>query len=284
MLSKISISCELENIEPLLLEKIQAFHDTLGEDIKYLSDEEEVSAKKLFADLSKNLDEDDVGTNPELGYLAIIRRVRDENPKLFELIKRMPLKIKAGKKSDKVNSAATITFLRKGEFKAFFKTDSNSTSHLSFMEAIPYIRAEEKDEALAVTADYYEQLKQNDGAFDDFLLAEEEVRVGKVALRGNAAKIVNRLKLMRNEPTLTDDQEIKIDRMIELWSEGALPDKVSKEVMKCCNSILDTVELYYEIEKLVPTSYFNSSNSVQQGVEGIKQTVLSCQLIGGGKA
>ena len=35
-------------LEERILEKLQAFHDTLGEDFKYLSDEEEVSSKKLF--------------------------------------------------------------------------------------------------------------------------------------------------------------------------------------------------------------------------------------------
>ena len=46
-------------MEDRILEKLQAFHDTLGEDIKYLSDEEEVSAKKLFEDLNKDLDADE---------------------------------------------------------------------------------------------------------------------------------------------------------------------------------------------------------------------------------
>ena len=35
-------------MEERILEKLQAFHDTLGEDFKYLSDEEDVSPKKLF--------------------------------------------------------------------------------------------------------------------------------------------------------------------------------------------------------------------------------------------
>ena len=35
-------------LEERILEKLQAFHDTLGEDIKYLSDEEEISSKNCF--------------------------------------------------------------------------------------------------------------------------------------------------------------------------------------------------------------------------------------------
>lgn len=62
-------------LEDRILEKLQAFHDTLGEDIKYLSDDEEVSPQKLFSDLNKDIDcEDEESTNPELAYLALIRK------------------------------------------------------------------------------------------------------------------------------------------------------------------------------------------------------------------
>lgn len=76
---------------------------TLGEDYKYLSDAEEVSAQKLFADLSKDLDDEDgESTNPELAYLAVIRGIRDTNPELFNKIKRLPLKAKTAKKDEEV--------------------------------------------------------------------------------------------------------------------------------------------------------------------------------------
>lgn len=65
-------------LEDRILEKLQAFHDTLGEDFKYLSDDEEVSPQKLFSDLTKDIDGDDEeSTNPELAYLSIIRKIRD---------------------------------------------------------------------------------------------------------------------------------------------------------------------------------------------------------------
>ena len=65
-----------------IIEKLQAFHDTLGEDFKYLSDEEEVSSQKLFNDLNMDLDADEESANPELAYLAIIRQVRDNDVSL----------------------------------------------------------------------------------------------------------------------------------------------------------------------------------------------------------
>ena len=73
------------------MEKLQAFHDTLGEDLKYLSEEEEVSSQKLFNDLNMDLDADEESANPELAYLAIIRQIRDNDVSLFEKVKKQKI-------------------------------------------------------------------------------------------------------------------------------------------------------------------------------------------------
>jgi len=77
-------------LEDNIKSKIQAFHDTLGEDARYLTDEEVVSSHELFGDtLYKKLtskktyeQEEDVFKN-ELEYLSFIRDIRDNDPKLF---------------------------------------------------------------------------------------------------------------------------------------------------------------------------------------------------------
>ena len=127
-------------LEERILEKLQAFHDTLGEDFKYLSDDEEVSSKKLFSDLTSDLDGEEESTNPELAYLAIIRQIRDNDPKLFSMIKRLPKKAKAGKSSEKVSEDSTVTFIRSGRIKTFFISAEAETKQLSFMQAIDLIK------------------------------------------------------------------------------------------------------------------------------------------------
>ena len=61
------------SLEDRILEKLQMFHETLGEDFKYLSESEDVSPKNLFDTLNANLSGDDEEINPELEYLKIIR-------------------------------------------------------------------------------------------------------------------------------------------------------------------------------------------------------------------
>lgn len=269
-------------LEERILEKLQAFHDTLGEDFKYLSDDEEVSSKKLFSDLTADLDGEEESTNPELAYLAIIRQIRDNDPKLFSMIKRLPKKAKAGKSSEKVSEDSTVTFIRQGALKTFFVSSGAETKQLSFVQAIDLIKAEPDDAKVSVSSKFYEHFDSNSTAFDQMLVAEEEVSTEKVMVAGNDAKIIRLLKAMKTEPRLTDDQEQTIEKLIMLWENGEIPAKVSKDVMKKSKVVGDVLELYYEILKLVPLTYFEERKSQKTQVDGEKQIVLSCYLKTGG--
>ena len=271
-------------LEERILEKLQAFHDTLGEDFKYLSDEEEVSSKKLFSDLTSDLDDNEESTNPELAYLAIIRQVRDNDPKLFTIIKRLPKKAKAGKRTEKVTIDSTVTFIRKGALKTFFVSNKETTQQLSFMQAIELIKAEPDDSKVSVSSDYYDHFGKNSTAFDEMLVAEEEVTTEKIMVTGNDAKIIRLLKAIRTDLRLTDDQEEVIDKLISLWENGDIPAKVGKDVMKKSKVVTDVLELYYEIMKLVPSTYFEDKHNKQTQVDGEKQIILSCYLKTGGKS
>lgn len=264
-------------MEDRILEKLQAFHDTLGEDFKYLSDQEEVSPQKLFADLTADLDTSEESTNPELAYLAIIRQIRDNNPELFSKIKKLPKRAKAGKKYE-IAKRSTISFIRKGALKTFFMSDSDASKQLTFMEAIPYIEAEPEDPSVRVPARYYDQLHQNDAAFDDMLTAEEEVTIEKVMVAGNDSKAVHLLKALMSVPSLTDDQEAKVKKLISSIEEGEIPSKITKDIVKVGKTANDSINLYYEIMGLVPASYFEEKQDKKSVLEGEKQVILSCYL------
>ena len=267
-------------LEERILEKLQAFHDTLGEDFKYLSDEEEVSSKKLFEDLNSDLDSEEVSTNPELAYLAVIRQVRDNDQKLFALIKRLPKKAKAGKVSDKVSKDSTVTFIRQGALKSFFTSCDEDLKQLSFMQAIDLIKVTPDEKKVSVSSNYYEHLENNSIAFDQMLL--EEVTTEKVMVAGNDAKTIRILKAMKSDPRFTDDQEEKLNKLIILWSNGEIPAKVSKDIIKKSKVVSDALELYYEIDKIVPPTYFEERKSQKAKVDGEKQIILSCYLKTGG--
>ena len=78
------------------------------------------------------------------------------------------------------------------------------------------------------------------------------------------------------------DAEQTIEKLISLWENGEIPAKVSKDVMKKSKVVGDVLELYYEILKLVPPTYFEERKSQKTQVDGEKQIVLSCYLKTGG--
>lgn len=263
-------------LEQRILAKLQAFHDTFGEDSKYFSNVEVVSAKELFAKLDSDLDMEGESTTPELAYLNVIRQVRDNDPKLYALIKRLPKKAKTGKISEKISDEATVTFIRRGALKTFFMSSTDGASQIPFMEAINYIKAEPDEKKIKVSSSFYEQMENNSLAFDSMLEKEEEVSVEKVKITGNDASIIGDFRAMKKDHRFTDSQIEIIDKLIAIWEEGKIPAKVSKDVMKIKTG--DILELYNEIIKLVDPVYYKSGRGKTTVEIGEKQIVLSCYM------
>ncbi|MDR1924833.1 MAG: phospholipase D-like domain-containing protein, partial [Planctomycetaceae bacterium] len=216
-----------------IIEKIQAFHDTLGEDFKYLTDDEEVSSHKLYKDLTSLQEDDGEGVNPELTYLKVIRKIRDEEPILFEKIKHLPLKAKAGKINNKITEPATITFLRKGFVKQFYLTDEGRTRRLLFLEAVEkYILSQKNDQEISVDKDYYDHLDKNKRTFDETLNQNVEETLEKTAVTGNDAKVLKILKSILKCKLLVKDQESQTRKMIELWENGEISKRLTNEIIR----------------------------------------------------
>jgi len=265
-----------------ITEKLQAFHDTLGEDFKYLSDDEQVTSHKLYADLTAEMDYEEEG-NPELYYLSEIRRIRDEDTPLFDKIKRLPRKAKSGKRSALISDSATVTFLRKGYLKMFFRTDTNETSGITFLEAIKLIQAMPDEKRINIGADFFDYLGSNKSAFDEKLVEEEIAGFDSVTVAGNDAKMIKLLKALSKCKKLTEPQEEILQKMIELWQNGEIPANITKDVLKLSKSESDELQLFAEIYDRIPERYFVGRNQKKTIMIGVKQVILSCWLQNGVK-
>ncbi len=264
-----------------IIEKLQAFHDTLGEDFKYLSEEEEVSSQKLFNDLNADLNSDEESANPELAYLAVIRQIRDADPDLFEKIKRLPRKAKTGRHSKKIKDEGTISFIRKGFLKTFYITEKNDTNQLSFIDAIDYLKCEADEEKISVGKTYYDHFDANNEAFDASLVEDEVIETGKVAKGSTDIRLLKLLRAISTSvKTLTDDQEEKLQKIIGLFENGDIPASDSKKINKAIKGIDDPVKIFYTIEDLIPDRYFETRREASTRVDGTKQVILSCYLKG----
>lgn len=268
-------------LEDRILDKLQAFHDTLGNDFRILSEEEDVSPKGLFERLNSNPDDDETSTNPELAYLQKIREIRDTDSDLYSKIRAIPPKAKTGKNSPVKNERSTLSFIRKGAYKTFFKNASAEPEQLSFMEAIQQIECEPDELKLNVGSEYYDQLKINTSAFDEFLREEKEITLEKPMLTGNDKKAINLFKAIVSSRKLTEDEEEAAKKLIARWENGEINDKVSKDVIK--ESKLphsDAVELYHALMKHVPETYLEDVKENRKKDNAVKEVVLSCYLKG----
>ena len=266
-----------------ILEKLQMFHDTLGEDYKYLSDEEIVSSQKLFAALNSDIEDQEESTNPELAYLAQIRQIRDTDPELFQRIKHLPRKAKTGRTSSMVADDSTLTFIRKGALKEFFITGKGPTEQMSFIEAIKYLECQPEEKKISVAAAYYDQLRVNSDGFDDSLMqAEDEtITAGRAKLKGNDSKVVKALQAVQmGLPTLTDDQEQELEQMKRSYMNGNIPQHITKAIAREIKNMegSDLMELFYTIRRNIPDIYLHEQRDAVLNIEGVKQVVLSCYL------
>lgn len=263
-----------------IIEKLQAFHDMIGEDYRYLSDEEEVSAQKLFSDLNMDMDAGEENANPELAYLAVIRQIRDNDAALFEKIKRLLRKARTGKRSEMVTDEATLSFIRKGYLKTFYLTDETEMRQLSFLDAVAYLKCEPDEEKVAIGERYYAYYDANNSAFDDALVEEEVITRTKTTAAGNDQKLIRYLRALLSIKSFTDEQEERIRQMIALWENGDIPASDTKAILKELRSVDDGVQGYYKIVGMVDEKYFADRSKAAIGVEGEKQVILSCYLKG----
>lgn len=261
-----------------IIEKLQAFHDTLGEDFKYLSEAEEVTSHKLYMDLNDILKEDRDSFNSELHYLSELRNVRDNDKKTFEKILEIPLKSKTGKVSDRVVGNATITFFRRGLYKVFYKTEGMVTEQLNFINAIKYIEANQKDRISSVEEIYFEELQKNKSAFLEKINENEVINKHNVGIHGTDAKMVKILKALLRYKGFTEIQEENIIKFIDIWENGDIPQVLTKEILKKLKPISHELEAYEVIKGAIPPIYLNNQLKTTEEGSNENEIILSCYL------
>ena len=268
------------SLEERILEKLQMFHETLGEDFKYLSESEEVSPKNLFDTLNANLSGDDEEINPELEYLKIIREIRDNDKILFDRIKRLPKKARTGKISEKIIDESTLTFARSGALKTFFLTNSTETSQLSFLDAIKFLRCEPEEKQISIGENFYKHYAKNCEEFK-ILLDEDEADMFKTSKTPPSVKnIIATLKYLLRVPDFTDDQEEIIQRIINAFNEGDIPARDIQKINQVIKSENNPLQRFKKIYAIIDEKYLFGRQRTENLTNRQRQVILSCSLKG----
>ena len=255
-----SESDEHLGLEDNIKSKIQAFHDTLGEDARYLTDEEVVSSHELFGDTlykkltsKKTYEQEDGNYKSELEYLAFIRDIRDSDPKLFEKIKRLPKKARSAK-SDNFNNDGLITFFRKGKLKKFMFSDGEQSEEIPFFDAVHIFKCEPDVNRQSIPKEYYDFLKKNKKQFDQITSDEIEEPEKNRGGRSNEQYVIGTLKsdLIKKCTSFTDDDEEYIQVVMEKYNEGVIPKNITKRIKQKIETEGEALKILAVLKREIP--------------------------------
>lgn len=222
-----------------IISKIQAFHDCLGNDGKFLTENEDVETYKLFGDtLYENLnrkkfyEEEDENEISELKYLSIIRDIRDNNKKLYEKIKSIPKKARSSKKHKVGNSL--VSFFRKGKLKKFLLANNKGTVELTFLDAVTLMECKENELKLKLPKEYFDFLIKNKEYFEQILEKSEEEKTSRRG-RSNERQLIEILKSLRKESSFTDDDQNLRKRLLRAFEDGVIARVTVKNILREIN-------------------------------------------------
>jgi len=232
-------------LELNITNKIQMFHDILGEDAKYLTDGEEIGSQELFNTLNNKkayTGEDDEGDS-ELKYLELMRKIRDENPDLFQKIKELPKKARSGFKKPKIENSQLLTFFRIGKLKKFYINENGNSGEITFFDAVYNLECTPLTKRAKIPDDYYHLLQTNRARFElDTTIGDEPQKTP--GGRSNVKYIENRLKskAFKNCKTFTDSDDEFISSVKNILAMGTMAKRTARDIKNELEKTLDPLE------------------------------------------
>jgi superfamily II DNA/RNA helicase len=216
-------------LEAAAVAKLQAFHEALGEDAKYLTEEEETSPRGLFDRINAPPEEED--DTSLLYYIKELQRIKEEQPELFERIKRLPKKARS---SRYWNRNFLVTLLKKGNVKKIFICyEGKKAQEIDFLQAVELLKVEKDEKRAPLNRElFYHLLSENIKAF------EEELNQSHVKTRGGTKSYEMRLaKELGALKKLVSKEERKIiNHFLDLIRESGLPQATAKKVFSALSS------------------------------------------------
>jgi superfamily II DNA or RNA helicase/HKD family nuclease len=261
-------------LEQNITNKIQMFHDILGEDAKYLSDGEEIGSQELFDTLNnkKAYTGEDEDGDSELKYLEMMRKIRDKNPDLFEKIKSLPKKARSGFESSKVDSEQLVTFFRLGKLKKFYQNKKAESIEVTFFDAVKMLECKpETERAKIPSTQYFHLLDTNRARFElDSTIADDDDSSGG---RSNLKYIETRLKekSFKNCKLFTDSDEEFINGVRHMLSQGSIAKKTAQAIKKDLEKSIEPLEMFAILRKHIRTL---AVEETQSGKNSVKREVI----------
>ena len=273
--------------------KIHAFIEMLGADARLLTEGEEVKSHDLFAKLTskKTITGEDEQEESELQFLAEIRDVRDNNPDLFSRIKHLPKKARSTRllagspKAVVTQFPSLITYFRQGRLDKFYLAQKGAPSpnELDFMTAVKVLKPTDSSEKRqAIPQDFYSLIESNRDAFAADTSPANDDATPHHTGGANDAYILKRLKAkdIRGYHGFTEDDEVYLQQVIQLLSDGAIPKPTAKKVAASLKAELEPLRVLGVLRRDIPAQFFQPTRA-QQTFHALspREVILSSYLV-----
>lgn len=273
--------------------KIHAFIEMLGADARLLTEGEEIKSHDLFAKLTskKTITGEDEDEQSELEYLTEIRELRDKQPELFSRIKRLPKKARSTKLVSPQPDTPTrefpslLTYFRQGRLDKFFiaSLGANAPVELDFFAATKALKPADRSEGRqSIPHDFYALLDKNKAAFEAATSAEIDDAIPKHRGSANDAYILKRLKAkeIRHYHGYTEDDELYIQQVIQLLTDGALPRPTTKKVAEALKNEAEPLRVLGTLRRDIPALFFQATRAQQRAhALSPREVILSSYLL-----
>jgi len=267
--------------------KINAFLTLLGGDAALLTEGEPVGSHELFNRLisKQTIIGEDESAESELKYLQVIKDIRDDNPGLFDQIKRLPKKARSAKANSDYQESL-ITYFRRGKLQKFYiAKEEGDAQELDFLSSAKLLESSVDEKRRKLAQNYYEFLDRNKEAFMQ-ATTEEDEEPKRRGGRDSAMGVLRILKAtQKNSRQFTDEQELYLKKVIARLEEGGLPKQTTKETLKALDGlgkdminpfkVLATLQTYIP-ERLLESHYADNNSTVF----GKREVILSLYLTG----
>ncbi len=254
--------------------KIHAFIEMLGADARLLTEGEEIKSHDLFAKLTskKLITGEDEQEESELEYLTEIRELRDKNPDLFARIKRLPKKARSTRLLAKAaqpvvpSFPSLLTYFRQGRLDKFFLAQPGTaeSAELDFLTTVKVLKpADPEEKRQSIPPDFYELLGRNKKAFEAATSVEIDDSIPKHRGGANDAYILKRLKAkeIRRYQGYTEDDELYIQQVIQLLTDGALPRPTTKKVAEALRTEIEPLKVLGILRRNIPSLFFQATRA-----------------------
>jgi len=258
--------------------KISLFIETLGNDAKVLTEGEEIKGHDLFEQL-QSVDTITGGSDEEseLAYLEIIRNVQNEDPDMYERVKKLPKKARSAR-ADTKEESAVVSYMQKGGIDKFYMAKENEeVKELDFFSTVSCLACDESVVRASISESFYPLLSKNK---DRFELDTTEIVVDKESSggshRGKIMKIIGSKDIQAFQK-FTDEDEMYIEKVKTHIEEGALPKQTLKTVKNAIDEVgADPMKILAVLRKNIDDRLLQKTRAETSArTEGPREIVLS---------